>query len=81
MSKDNRVFFKKVRVIFIYCLKTSSIGVHKNIIYQHICTCMANYILNVWSNFNLNAFPVIFFDFSLPVKGAPHESLIRTGQP
>ena len=30
MLKDNRVFFIKVRVIFIYCLKTSSIGLPKN---------------------------------------------------
>ena len=47
MSKDNRVFFVcffKVRVIFIYCLKRTSIGVHKkkNIIYQHMC--MTKYI-------------------------------------
>ena len=57
MSKDNRVFLKKVRFIF-YCLKRTSIGVQKkNIIYQHIC--MIKYILTVRSSFTLNAFRVI----------------------
>ena len=79
MSKDNRVFLKKVRVIFIYCLKPTSIGVHKNIIYQHIC--MTKYIYPSGPVSPLNAFRVIFFDFSFTVKVAPHECVIRTGQP
>ena len=37
MSKDNQVFFKKVRVIFIYCLKTYTYWRSQKIIYQHIC--------------------------------------------
>ena len=56
LSKDNRVFFKKVRVIFIYCLKRTSIGVHKkNIIYQRIC--MTKYILTIWSRFTPQCVP------------------------
>ena len=52
------VFFIKVRVIFIYCLKTYKYWRLQKIIYQHIC--MTKYILTVWSSFiPLNAFPVI----------------------
>ena len=31
MLKDNRVFLKKISVIFNYCLKRTNIGVHKKI--------------------------------------------------
>ena len=80
MSKNNRVFLKKVRVIFIYCLKTYKYWrSQKNTIYQHIC--MTKYILTVWSSFTLNAFRAMFFDFWLNVKAAPHECVIKTGQP
>ena len=52
MLKDNQVFFKQVRVIFIYCLETYKYwSSHKIlIIYQHIC--MAKHILTVGSSFN-----------------------------
>ena len=75
MSKDNRVLLKKVELSLFIVLKCTSIGVHKNIIYQHIW--MNKYI----PVSPLNAFRVIFFDFSLTVKAAPHECIIRTGQP
>ena len=42
MSKDNQVFLKKEELSLFIVLKRTSIGVHKNIIYQHIC--MTKYI-------------------------------------
>ena len=42
--------FKKSKSLSLFnVLKRTSIGVHKNIIYQHIC--MTKYILTVWSSF------------------------------
>ena len=55
MSKDNLVFFIKVRVIFIYCLKTHKYWRSQKIIYQHIC--MTKYILTVWSRFTPQCVP------------------------
>ena len=44
MSKDNRVFYLKSKLSLFFILKRTSIGVHKNIIYQHIC--MTKYIFD-----------------------------------
>ena len=79
MSKDNRVFLKKYELSLFIVLKITSIGVHKNIIYQHIC--MTKYILTLWSSFTPQCVPSYIILFSLPVKAAPHECVIRTGQP
>ena len=74
MSKDNRVFLKKVRVIFICCLKTYKYWRSQKIIYQHI------YFDRLVHFHPSMRFRVIFFYFSLTVKAAPHECVIRTGQ-
>ena len=63
MSKDNRVFLKKSELSLFIVLKRTSIGVHKNIIYQHIC--MTKYVRPSCPVSPLNAFELYTLTFRL----------------